>query len=522
MGGTPPELTCRRPTELLVQPTAPSTPSRMSAAPNDAPLVLDPARAGYNWHPAVHSEYEESLYFILIRLREPLHRPVADQIRGILDVADVHFACEYSIFGHWDALLRIWLTHGGYERLYRLLDKKDANNIDNFETFAATEIRYLWNGTDANLLSDDSIPATLAGNKRHIDAAVRTPDIVDAKTWRKLKSAGLILDRHTPKRRTQSVKFYIALQRVADVPAKGELDAVLDALKECKMTECSSLYVGKAWFAAYLVRCISPRYSDVLKFSRALDVALRRMPLRPMTLLIANVDARESDGVNDARSLSRRAEKTLELLNVEDGPSKFTNLGSHDWDALSELVDRAHELADDNVSMLSRLLAPLRACLKDDHDELAGALAFLADSESFLAEYVIDSWTSTLGKHWFNELQRHFNADPKLARSAEELKKDKDEEWTAGSYAHFARATASFCDLFDARLKRQLLPSWKQHMLQYAELRNKPAHGKLRAMGHLDTFASDPLRGLLDELLDVIALCSRFRHFAENRGLDEG
>jgi len=165
VGGTPPELTCRRPTELLVQPTAPSTPSRMSAAPNDAPLVLDPARAGYNWHPAVHSEYEESLYFILIRLREPLHRPVADQIRGILDVADVHFACEYSIFGHWDALLRIWLTHGGYERLYRLLDKKDANNIDNFETFAATEIRYLWNGTDANLLSDDSIPATLAGNK---------------------------------------------------------------------------------------------------------------------------------------------------------------------------------------------------------------------------------------------------------------------------------------------------------------------------------------------------------------------
>jgi hypothetical protein len=503
-----------------VPPTTPSSPQ--SRKSDDAPLAADPARAGYNWHPAVHSAYEESLYFILIRLREPLHRPVADQIRDILAVADVRFACEYSIFGHWDALLRIWLTHGAYERLYRLLDKKDENNIDNFETFAATEIRYLWNGSEANLLSDDSIPKTLARNKRHIEAAVRTPEAVDTKTWRKLKTAGLILDRHKPKRPVQSVKFYIALQRVADVPAKGELDAVLDALRECKMTGCSSLYVGKAWFAAYLVRCVSTRYSGVLEFSRALDIALRRMPLRPMTLLVANVDAEESDGVNDARSLSRRSENTLELLNVEDGPSKFTSLGSHDWDALAELVDRAHELADDNISMLPRLLAPLRACLKDDHDELARALAFLADSESFLAEYVIESWMSTLGKDWFRKLKQHFEVDQGLARSAEELKKDKDEDWTAGSYAHFARATASFSDLFDARLRRQLSPNWKQQMLQYAELRNKPAHGKLRAMGHLDTFASEPLRGLLDELLDVIALCSRFRHFAENSGLDDG
>jgi hypothetical protein len=476
----------------------------------------------YNWHPAIHAGYEETLYFVLIRLRLPLHEPVADQLRAILDVANVPFACEYSVFGHWDALVRVWLTHGGYERLYRLLNKKDQNNIDKFETFAATDIRYLWSGKEHDLLRDVSVTKVLARRKKLIDSAVTNPDLLDSGAWATLEQDGLVIRRHTAAPATESVKFYIALERVgATVPAEGELEAVLDAINLCDMKDRASLYVGKSWFAGYLVRCISDTYSGVLKMSRALDIKLRHTPLRPMTLLIANVDARESDRVNDTRSLSRRAENTLELLDVEDDPSKFTTLNMHDWDALAELVERAHELAGEDVTTLPSLLDLLRACLKDDHNELARALAFLPDSESFLAEYVIRAWTATIGDHWFNELTRQFAADPQFARSAEELRKDKETEWTAGSYAFFAVNTAAFSELFDARLKRQLSADWKDQMLLYAELRNRPAHGKLRAIGHIDMFRDRALRELLDQLIDVIALCSRFRLHAEDERIDE-
>ena len=478
----------------------------------------------YNWHPAIHVDYDETLYFVLLRLKKPLHQPISDQVRDLLDRADIRFACEYSIFGYWDALIRVWLTHGGYERLYRLLGQMHARDDVVFETFAASEIRYLWNESNpGNLLGDVSVRKALLTHKRDIDTAVKTPEALDAAKWTELKDAHLVIPRREVISDPEHIKFYIALERVgSDVPAHGELDAVLSAIAECDVLDFTSLYVGKAWFAAYLIRCVSPTYRGVLDFSKLLDIKLRHTPLRPMTLLIANLDALESDRVNDSRSLSRRAEQTLELLGVENNPATFTNLNSHDWDALAELVESAHQLAGDDESTLRRMLAILRACMKDDHDELASALAFLPDSESFLAEYAVRSWALTIGNHWFNELKRQFSSGGSdLQRSADEIQKPKD-KWTAGSYAHFAVNTASFHSLFDARLKRELSVDWKAQMLSYADLRNHPAHGKLRALGHVDTFRQAPLRSLLDELLDVTALCSRFRRFAEEYARQNG
>jgi hypothetical protein len=481
-------------------------------------------RADFNWHPQVHAaEYEETLYFLLIRMAEARHRPVADQLRGIFRDADIDFACEYSVFGYWDALARVWLKAGFYRRLARLLKRAEISNVAKFETFVTTEIRYLWNGDTNNLLADDEeLLHTITRRERDLECAARNPSDLAEHKWEQLITDGLVIphDQADMIDSENNVKFYIALDRTGgEMPPEDEQAKVLTALDRVGITGRSSLYSGTSRFASYLIRCVADTYADVLRYSAALDVELDKTTLRPMTLLVANTDARESDRVNHPHSLPQRVEHTLKLLGIDDGPTKFPNLTTRDWDALYELVQRAHELADDDGVLLLKLRDVFRACLKNNHDELSAALAFISDSEWFFAKYMQGTWALTIGDYWVTELKRQFSSDPRHSRSAKEIEKPKD-KWSLGNYAHFAVATKSFHDVgkvFDARLKRELMEDWATQVIQYAERRNEPAHGRLREISHIDAFQLDSLRSLLLELMDITALCSRCRKVVEAR-----
>jgi hypothetical protein len=108
----------------------------------------------YNWHPAVHSvHFGETLYFVMIRLREPLHTPVATQIKHLLQTARIQYACSYPLFGWWDALVRVWLTPASYSRFARVLENSVNHNVANFRGFTTTNIRYLWSDSTKDLLT---------------------------------------------------------------------------------------------------------------------------------------------------------------------------------------------------------------------------------------------------------------------------------------------------------------------------------------------------------------------------------
>jgi hypothetical protein len=235
-----------------------------------------------------------------------------------------------------------------------------------------------------------------------------------------------------------------------------------------------------------------------------------------MTLLVANTDARESDRVNHPKYLTHHAETLLTLLDLDEESLRFAHHDASDWEGLDELVELAHELAGDDSDLLSILNAILKACMKDDHDELARATSFLPASEWFVGKYVISAWRSSLGKIWYSTLMERFEADEKLKRCAEELRKG-EENWTAGSYAHMAVATADFSPEFDARLQRQLMPDWKTQIMRYYERRNEPGHGKLRAIRHLDAFRDEAHRGLLRELMETSTLCWSARQAVEQQ-----
>jgi hypothetical protein len=495
-------------------------------------MAISTLKAEYNWHPVVHAEeYEETLYFLLIRLHQPRHRRVSEQIRRVLETAGIEFACEYSIFGYWDALVRAWLTHDSYLRLMRVLKRRTESNVAKFETFVASEMRYLWAGTSTELLNGDQKAFdALARCRREVRATVDNPDAASEHDLTRLQEEGLIISREVnepvvaePDVGPATIKFYIALQRIGgDLDPDEESSMVLRAVEECGLTSFTSIYGGTSRFAAYLIRCVVPTYSDVLEASAELDIHLAGTRLRTMTLLVANTDARESDQVNQKKPLTRRAENTLRLLALQDEPaSTFANLTQRDWDSLNELVERAHEIGSTDQVLLLWLIDIYRACVKDNQDELARAVAFITDTEFFVAEYMVFAWSDVIGDHWFSALRRAFNGTAGYERHAAEMDRNKDEDWTAGSYAHLAVGTVEvdepYSELFDARLRRQLMPDWKQRIMAYAKLRNGPAHGKLRRVEHLDAFRVDELRALLLELMDIAAFCSRIRRAAEEK-----
>lgn len=455
---------------------------------------------------------------MLIRLDEARHRPVTEQIRELLQAADVQYACEYSIFGYWDALIRVWLNNGALHRLTRLLDDKHKHiyNVQKFEIFYTAEIRYLWSGNERNLLDDDhDVLNALSRRKKQIENLVAAPNEPDKKSQSLLAEEGLLIDRdHTDVDRP-GVKFYIGLERVGgDLIPDGEPMQVLKAIKKCAFVNRATLYSGHSHFAAYLVRCVTDAYHEVLDASACLDIQLSGTRLRPLTLLVANTDAPESDCVNHPKSLSQRAERMLTLLDFHEESLKFATHDAADWEALDDLVNHAHELAGTDKKLLATLISILRACMRDDHDELARATSFLSDSEWFIGKYVIYAWRVSLGENWFNQLKEVFDADPKLARSAEELRKG-EEHWTAGSYAHLAKETANVSEEFDARLKRQLMQDWKRQIMRYYERRNEPVHGKFRSIPHLDVFKDKAHRTRICELMETSVLCWHARRVVE-------
>src|SRR6476469_6843106 len=114
---------------------------------------LKPASRVYNWHPAVHTRFGETLYFFLLRVKRHYCGSVPDQVKSILEGAGVDAACEYTLYGHWDALIRVWLTSASRLRLLEELAKPESN-IEEAPDYTVTQIRYLWSDNKGDLMSE--------------------------------------------------------------------------------------------------------------------------------------------------------------------------------------------------------------------------------------------------------------------------------------------------------------------------------------------------------------------------------
>jgi hypothetical protein len=483
----------------------------------DPALAADAAalttRPTHNWHPAVHAKkYREHLYFYLVRFRDPHYTPVAAQLRRILERAGVAHACEYTVYGFWDGLVRTWLTPASHTRLRTLFEAKE-NNIDRVRSLQAEHVHYLWRGEEDLLKEDRKILSLMTKNANRIAGAV-SGDLTDAESLAVLEEAGLLLRR--PVTEPGSVKFYVVLEPAGELqPRSSQTRLVLSALRSAQMSERTSLYAGEGDLGPYLIRCVADTYGDVLSWTVALDKYLPDTHLRTMTLLIANEDARESDNVNDPMVISQSAEAAAQLLDLADSDRiLLASLQHEEQIALSRIVEQAFQAAE-HPQVQSRLEDMLRASVRDDLEAFKQSLSFLVDIEFYLGVYLKRALGDVYGDNWHSLVPQELAQGDKDAKKvAQEMQKPIG-TWTLGSYVFVALETAKISQIFASRLGRQLGTKWRDRLQSLHALRNDFSHGRLAQLQGLRNYSGQSGEMLLD-VIEVCAFANRCVELVEN------
>ena len=461
----------------------------------------------YNWNPAVHAEkFGETLHFFLIRFHEPLHSPIEAQIRSLLEQAGIEFACEYVLFGWWDALVRAWLTPATYNRLAKLMVDKSTNNVESFLGFATNRIYYEWSELDGDLLAHSAdMPTKIATNAEAIETTAAEPNHSRDAVWKALEKEKLILHRSPPG--TKGVKFYTTLLRTDQRPTTDDDVAAIErALAAASMTESASLYVGAGHLADYMIRCAADRFDDVLDLVANFDEALKGTGLRPMTLLIANVSPRESDNVNEPEPLSLDENTDIEILALSDSePLKRLDPGKRL--ALHGLIAKACRLPEGDEPLRRKLLRVLRASVLEDTTELREQVSFVLDFEFFFRTRLIAEFTACFGNDWFNVVKSKCEADPRWRAQAEKMSVPIP-KWTVGTFKFTALACCSFSPEFKASIENQLGKDWGIETDNHLPIRNAISHGALAERKDVNSFEPEWV-DFLDGVLRAIVLCRK-------------
>jgi hypothetical protein len=465
----------------------------------------------HNWQPGVHTRFGEKLYFYLLRLKSPLRGDeVEARIRRLLDAADIAHACEYAIYGDWDVLIRVWLSPSWKKQFLAAL-KRAGDTID-VRDFEANELRYLWTGDSADLLAGSrDVEAKIAERLDDIRAVAEEYDEVDPAARERLFGAGLLLPRPVTEG-PDPVKFYICLKIYTDLKREVEVARVLDALEQAGLRDRASLYSGIGSFADHLIRCVANTYSEVMTLNAALSRALQDLDVRPMTLLVANGDARESDNINDTVLLTAKDDVVVGLLELSDRHlALLRDLPPGQRDALHTLVEGVYRASEGDMELRESLRDLLRACLKNDYREVRNALNFTLDFEWCLIEYLKRAWGAVYGRQWVSPLAKDLEAADGNSKRAALLR--NIDKWSLADSVDLAIRSAEINDKVKAAFSKDLGQEWPPQMHTLKRIRNIVAH-RLRKTPNFDEFTGD-WGDLLSELMSVASL-----HFRIERLID--
>jgi hypothetical protein len=475
-------------------------------ATNSEPQAIGATSSGnYNWHPAVHEEhFDEALYFIIIRLHEPLHRPVADQIRELLKGAGIKYACAYPLFGYWDALVRVWLTPASYKRFVRVLresaKRSNKHNIEDYRGFSASEIHYFWSETEGNLLvPGKEIMTAITSNNSDIDLVAEKPSSSEPQileVCERLVDEGLMFNR--PPMPLGGVKFYTCLERSSVyISPQREVERILEAMRatpvgvdEIPMIDRSSLYCGDGSLAAYMVRSVADSFDDVLNLAESLDRHLKDTGLRPMTLLVANPDAvYESDSANNHRHFNPSDNRTVELLDLQH--DVVAMMPAAERTELNGMVVQACELAKSEDILRELLLRILKATALNDQDEFRASIGFLLNFEPEFKKRLIREFSEAFGEQWLKVIRDLCAGDPSYRDHAQkEMAKDL-RKWTLGTYRTTARALSSLNPKFRGWIVQQLGEDWDESIGDLLALRNDLSHGRVHEIHQLNAYRDE-------------------------------
>lgn len=425
---------------------------------------LDQARCV--WHPAAHRYYQEYCSYFLLRLRGPAPTAMADTLTRLLVQAQISSYCVYIVYGYYDGLIRVWATPQKRARLIRLFEQ-NRGTVENVLEFQARDIRYLW-ATNVPNLDERAIQTNLAT----IDAvckAILRGDAPSEDELGTLKRTGLI-HHLTPVQ--GGIKFYLALSRLPGSVMVGfEADEIARSLEGLSDTvQNISLYSGLG-FADYLIKGVVADFQDVAKSTYEIDSATSRFELRPMTLLIANQDAVESDHID-----IEWEDFSTSLIRLESilGPASAEHISQLDHPARNA-VGAVFEAFADLLGTPSEpiFLGLLESRLRGDVILLGEKLSFILRLEGLLRRYLVRVWSEEFGASWVRSIQRvasECNVDPK---------KQPAKDYTLHDLITVSGKLAAEDSPVGERLERTLGGDWTRHVFDVRGLRNHVAHGSI-------------------------------------------
>ena len=423
------------------------------------------------WSPDVHQYFDESLFYVLLRLGHA--RNVLDSVRALMREASIDHYSAYVVYGHFDALIRVWLTPHSWQALQSTINRGRQNG-NRLLSLRATGVDYIWPDTDATTMSFD-LNAELSSEriasimKHEISisqyAREQTPALLG-----ELIDDKLLLEK--PEEPGAQIKLFLVLQAVeAGLDISDSREQIRRLVSDFRGERVSTLYSGAGDMGIHIIRATLKEYREVATFVHAVDRSLGTHPLRTMCLLVGGEEAIETDNVNNPFALTGTDRKLASLLGVSAGSlSNLSPIGRRRIDTVAH--ELWAELDDSPEWQTARSL--LAAIVQNQPRVFRQHLSFLLDFEHYFKKYAESLATQRYGSEPLQMLEKRF---PVVMRNVQRA--DDFESLTLGVVHGLLGAMAEDDSISNARLQSDLGEHWRSDVRRVLNLRNPFAHGNL-------------------------------------------
>jgi hypothetical protein len=453
-----------------------STAAEPSTNPFESQAVGKPRLV---WAPDVHEHYSEICSFFLVRLVNPQLSHRLD-LAELLAKASIKSFCVYPVYGHFDFLVRMWVTPQKRTRFLRLVNNQTL--FDEVDEFQARKIDYLWTA-EASSRNGDGRDGNQRVNRFLSDIERLCEDLdagrhQDATAIKRLLDNGLIyrLPVITAANQpagydTRLYKFYFALSRIPSPTRNAkevEVASIRDYLVQLQReTGLQQVTLNEGiGFADYLIKGVVPDYYAIFECNRRLTELIDRWKfnLRPETFLIGTPNPHESDYIDVTWREFGGEELRLEQALPPGFAADLAKLQKEELRAIADVfVHYETRFIDTPFEPFFKDL--LCARISRDRDLLSNAMSVMHRIEGYAIDFFRQQWMEEFGSKWFAELKQ---AATKVGLEAFDPKK-----YTLKEAMDVSNSLPSIC----ARVRKELVDDWLGKIGALLQYRNDLAHG---------------------------------------------
>lgn len=459
-------------------------------------VAYDFAQPRLVWDPSVHKYYGEDLSFVVLKLE---HSPadIYSDVRPFVERAGIRSFSVYRLYGYYDALLRIWAPRPVVQDFLATLQRDFQCQVAHdflchrayFDDWSEHRDR-----TDDRYLSqyEADIEAVLRGTVSPRELQQAVVRLKDASLLHHMDPNTAFLPSDGP-----TIKVYCALSRRSGTSNNltGEIRQIREITRQVTGIKVKSLYFGGGAGGpdVILEGLIRSRDYPLLdgwinEFYQSLTAHGRYF--RPMTLFVADADAREGDVIDLAGfELGDRARRLRRIVNKEYA-GYLNQLTTQEVMQVLEVYDKYRR--DFVGTTFERFfLGILEARLGTELELLEEKLTYLQRLERWLREVLEHKiLPDALGRReWFGVVAGMIQDAPDEAVPSpiSGSVKDGDSELpsrklTLGQYARVLRRLLKEGRVSQQSMENALGPGWQARLTSAADLRNAWAHGSLKSL----------------------------------------